>query len=565
MDKIKSKFNTLLIDDYYRKSSRAEDKQALSLDGQEEEAKKAREMYGIPKALNTYKESRSAKYAGKRVLYSEMKMRIVKGEINCIFAWHLNRIARNMTEAGELIDWVSDGKLIVITFYDNQIEVYDEDSDTSVMAQKFGANKQYSHTLSKDVKRGQRTKAKLKGLPQGLATIGYKNSKQGEKGERWWYVDEERLWKIKKLFELFLTGRYSIGKLHKYATEELKLTTPSHKTLGGKLVTREYLGKILHNPIFAGFFFVQGERYTLDKNLPRIITVSEHNKIKLILTSRCNPKVQKHEAVFSGFIKSDTGDFIGQDIKRQLWCDCRHKFAYRDKKNCPKCNRKIDELDNPEYFIQNYYYNNRKKKAGLEYKSITEERITNEIIEYVEENLKLPFSLLEWTKKHIYELKDQEVSDSLNIEKDKGLRKTDYENKKKNATKLFIEGKINEEERKQFLLDVENEYTDLNENNTPKINWVEKLEEIIDVTVSIKNVLTNGDFEAKRVLLTRLGSHWTWDDKNLLIYNAKSVNTFSDGIKTVKPILSKFGNRKALVEQELSDENSELCITLRAM
>jgi hypothetical protein len=55
-----------------------------------------------------------------------------------------------------------------------------------------------------------------------------------------------------------------------------------------------------------------------------------------------------------------------------------------------------------------------------------------------------------------------------------------------------------------------------------------------------------------------------WNDEKLLIYNRKSVEILISDIKSLKPVISKFGNEKALVEQGLSDENSTLCITLRA-
>lgn len=560
MEKLKNKLGTLKFADYIRKSSRDGEKQVLSIEGQIDDCNNFRNTNKLPKAIKVYSESRSAKYANKRTGFSEMLDLIQNGTLNAILCWHLNRIARNMTEGGILIDLLSEGKLVIIT---TNGDVYDETSDMGVVAQLFGASKQYSVALSRDVKRGQRDKARNKGLPQGLATIGYLNSKQGEKGERWWYVDEERYWKVKKLLEYFLTGRYSIGKLHKIAVNDLKLTTPKHKRLGGKLVTREYLGKLLHNPVICGHFFVQGERYELDKKLPKMIKESEYNKIQQILSNRCNPKAQKHDAVYAGFLKAEDGKLIGQDIKCQLWCDCRHKFAFRDKKHCPKCNKKIDDLENPEYFIQSYYYNNRKKKAKLEYKSITEEAVTKEIVKYADINLQLPVQLLEWSKKYIHELKDLEVNKNLNIENDNLKRKEFYEKKKKNATKLFIEGEIDADEKKIFLADLEIEFADLKITTTNKVDWVEKLEEILDLTSTFKDIIANGNLEAKRNVLTRLGSNWVWNDKELIINNTNTINTLISGIKKIKPIILEFGNEKALVEQGLSDENSTLCIALR--
>jgi hypothetical protein len=80
----------------------------------------------------------------------------------------------------------------------------------------------------------------------------------------------------------------------------------------------------------------------------------------------------------------------------------------------------------------------------------------------------------------------------------------------------------------------------------------------------LEGIFQNGTFEAKRKILTTLGSDLVWNDEKLLIYNRKSVEILISDIKSLKPVISKFGNEKALVEQGLSDENSTLCITLRA-
>lgn len=565
MEKLKNK--DLKIADYMRKSSRDGERQVLSLDGQTDAIQKARNTYKLPERICSYKESKSAKTAGKRPLYSEMLENIVCGKVNCILAWHLNRIARNMTEGGLLIDLISERKLTIITVCDGNIEIWDDSSDMSVIAQKFGASTEYSLSLSKDVKRGQRDKARKMGLPSGLATIGYKNSKQGEKGERWWFVDEERSWKVKKLFEMFLTGRYSIGQITEYAREELKLTTPSHKKLGGKLVTREYVGKMLHNPVFAGFFFVQGERYELDSNLPRVITEKEFNKIQQMLAYRNKnynfSKAQKHQMTYSGFIFSEREYMLSQDAKYQIWCDCGHKFAYRQKTKCPKCDKKIDNFTNPRYFIQSYYYDNRKKKAKLAYKSVSEEIVEKEIIKYAEENFVFPTPLLDWAKKYVHEIADKEIKEGLLKSTDKEKRQIQYDDKKKKVMKLFIEDKISEEDRNTYLSDLENEYSDLKETSIPKVDWLAKLNEITDLTTSFKEIIQKGDIKAKREVLSALGSHIVWDSKNLFIYNKKSVETVFKGLKMIKGYFEGFGNEKTLMDKGFSRQNEEFCISLR--
>lgn len=123
---------------------------------------------------------------------------------------------------------------------------------------------------------------------------------------------------------------------------------------------------------------------------------------------------------------------------------------------------------------------------------------------------------------------------------------------------------ITDEEYKSDLAKLETSYTDLQQ-VTKTIDWTKELTDILDLTSCVKEVLESGSFDAKRNILTRLGANLTWNDKNLFIDNKKSVNALINGIKTIKPILSEFGNEKALVGQGLSDENTQLCITLRKL
>jgi len=552
------KLKDIRLAQYMRKSSTGDDRQALSLTSQDEECVKARKKYGLPVPKFVYKESRSAKVAGLRPEFLTMLNKIEKGEINTILCWHLNRLARNMREGGVLIDLLSEGRLVIITPSD----IFDENSDMSIVSFHFGAAKAYSKNLSKDVKRGQRTKASTQGYGTGNAPIGFLNSKEGDKGSRWWNVDEERFWKVKELFDLFLTQRYSVGKLHKHAADVLHLTTPPKKKLGGQNITLANTYRMLKNPIYAGFFFVQGTRYELNKDLPRAITEEQHKLLLEMISNNKRPKVQKHDAVFSGFILSDKNDFIGQDVKFQLVCDCKHKFAYRDKTHCPNCEKRITLIENPKYTTQFYYYNNRKKKAKLKYKSISEAVITKELINEVVNKIELPAPLLEWSKQYILELKDKEVTDGLKVNSDRAARQAEYERKKMRTREMFRDEKITEEEYDYDMAKLDTDYKDLTQVQK-RVDWADKMNELIDLSLCIRETLTEGTFESKRSILSKLGSNFIWDDEKLTIINRKSVNALISGSKGINSDTDMFGKEKTLAVQEFNPDMEQIHITLR--
>src|SRR5665213_107656 len=61
--------------------------------------------------VKTWKESSSAKTPGVRPFYDEMIKMVEEGKINAIICWHINRLARNMKEAGEIAQLLIDGKI----------------------------------------------------------------------------------------------------------------------------------------------------------------------------------------------------------------------------------------------------------------------------------------------------------------------------------------------------------------------------------------------------------------------------------------------------------------------
>src|SRR3989339_908667 len=320
-------FTTLKVANYNRKSSEAEDRQVLSIGSQIEEARRIAEFYKLPPFTEVFQEAKSAKKEFERQEFSRMMQMIHSGEVNAIACWKLDRLARNMTEGGQLIDLLSSGVLKAVITHD---KVYYPHDNVIVMAIEFSQGKQFVKDLSVNVKRGQTKKARM-GVPHGVASLGFLNDKTEEKGNRRWIVDDLRLKAIKTLFEMFLTGTYSAGKLHRYAIKELKLTTVKRKRIGGAPITLSRIYEILKDPTYAGFFTYGGERYELDSSLPRLITEGEHEKVRALLSKKNIPKSQRHETTFAGFVQSDEGAFMGQDVKCQVICDCKNKFAYLDR------------------------------------------------------------------------------------------------------------------------------------------------------------------------------------------------------------------------------------------
>ncbi len=537
---------------YCRKSSEGEDKQIQSLETQLRELGEHAQRNNL-KIVKVISESKSAFKVG-RDGFNEMMNLIKSGQANAVLVIRANRISRNPIDAGYVISLMDEKKLLYIRTPHSTCYTASS-SDKMMLAFELIVSKKDSDDKGDMVKEGLKSKA-LKGIPNGVATLGFLNDKTEEKGNRNWKVDEQRLWKIQKLFELFLTGTYSAGKLYLYAIRELKLNTVERKRSGGALIVISRIYDILKDPVYAGFFFQGGERYKLDTKLPRIITESQRDKVLQILSKRNIPKVQNHQATYSGFIQSDKNDFMGQDVKFQLICDCKNKFSYRNKECCPECDKKIDNLENPKYLIKSYYYNVRKKKSKISYKSIEESLITSKLKNYMDENLTFSNSLLDWSRKHIHELKDKEVSENILRKQDKERRKVEFEQKKRRMREMLRDQKVTDLEYKTDLEALISQYEDTNE-KTEDVDWYSEMMEITDLIEEDKKVIENGTLEAKRSLLSRLGSNLVWNDEKLNIYSRKSINTLVEGIKGIKSQFPKFEPKNYVVDKSSNEKTDE--------
>ena len=523
-------FTKLKVGNYNRKSTEDEDRQMLSIQSQTDEAGRIAEFYKLQPFVAVFRESKSAKTEGVRPEFSKMMAMIKRGEIDAIVCWKADRLARNMSEGGEIIDLISSGVIKAIITHDKVFYPWD---NVIVLAIEFGQGKQFVKDLSVNVIRGQTKKAEM-GVPHGLATLGFINDKTEEKGNRKWLVDEIRLPVIKQMLDMFLTGNYSGTQIYDWTRNVAKLTTPKHKKCGGNLITYSRVYEILKDPIYAGFFYQQEKKYELSKELPCLISEDDHKKILRMLSSRTLPKTQTHETPYSGFIKSPYGEFVGADVHFQVICQCKYKFAYRNKKNCPKCGIAIDKIKNPTYLGYTNYYNVSKKKKLESVKGINEDKVTKYLTSYFENNLQMSKPLALWCKRHIQEIKDKEIENDLVSSSGNVQRIKQLEERKKRYRQMLADGHIQNSEYESDIKAINEELSALNNPKHKNRDWHKVAEGMIDLTTELVETIKNGLTKDKRAMFTRLGSNLIWNEEILNIINTKPMQELINGLNEAK-------------------------------
>src|SRR5579864_3279229 len=108
---------------YCRKSTETEDRQALSLESQENEMLKIATSEGL-EIVATLKESQSAKEPG-RPIFNKMLRMIVDDEADAILCWKIDRLTRNPVDGGQIQWLLQKGSVKVIRTFERTYQPSD--------------------------------------------------------------------------------------------------------------------------------------------------------------------------------------------------------------------------------------------------------------------------------------------------------------------------------------------------------------------------------------------------------------------------------------------------------
>ena len=548
---------------YRRKSSEAEDRQIASLDDQKTELLLMETKLGfVADQFETdIEEARSAKAPGRKG-FDELIEKIRRGMVNAISVWHPNRLSRNATDIGTLIQLMDDGKLIAVVTPGQTFQNLPMDK---FMLQFLCLQaKLENDNKSVDVRRGLRSKV-LKGYPTGPAKLGYTNDKAGDKGQRVIFQDSERFLLVKSLWERFLSGRYSVRQIWKIAVSDMGLTTIPKKRQGGRPVSLSHMYRLLADPFYAGFFFYEGERYEVNSSVPRMVSESDYWKAQEMLGKKGLPKPQKHPAAYNLYMKcGHCGGATTPNFGFQLICpDCRFKFSYRNRDNCPKCGIKIAAMENPTYLQYIHYSCNRRKKPDCPGGSMEQGDVDDFLTDYTTNKLGISKELSQWCIKYLVELNDKEVDERTSIHK---LREKEYVQARKDADNLLkmrLREEIGMDEYKSLKAEYEAKIAAskkaLDETDDRATQWMQKAEKTFNLAYEIIDIFENGSLEQKKDALGELGSNLKLMGKIITVFNDTPFEMLLNGLSEAKEIEPRF---KPKTIKDLSDEN-EVFVSVR--
>lgn len=275
---------------YARKSTEAEEKQALSIDSQVKEMLQIAERDGL-EIVDIRREAHSAKESGQRAVFQEIVSDIQGGRYNGIIVWHPDRLSRNAGDLGSLVDLMDKKLLIEIRTYGQKFT--NSPSDKFLLMILCSQAKLENDNKSVNVKRGLRTRCEM-GLWPAPAPTGYLNEKRLDR-KGYVMIDPQRAPVIKKMFEKVANENWSGRKIYHWLKFEMNFRSAT----SNKPLTLSNIYRLLQTPFFYGSFEYpakSGNWYT-GKHEP-IITRELFEKVQERLT-RSEIVHEKKEFAFS--------------------------------------------------------------------------------------------------------------------------------------------------------------------------------------------------------------------------------------------------------------------------
>ena len=439
---------------YCRKSTDCVDKQEQSLETQERICLETAKRFNF-NVVDTILEAKSAKDAGNRPKFDNLISRIKNKEASIIVTWDIDRLARNLTEAG-LLQQLFDTKFIsrIITEHD----IYQSDRDFMNIGHEFVDASNYSRKLRSKVKDGTDTKLKRGEIP-GSSKIGYCIVDKKMK------PDPEREYFVKLAFEM-----YSEGKHLREITKTLY--EMGFRTKEGYKVYLNTINAMLKRIDYTGTFEYNKQLY--QGSYEPLISMELFDKVQKLIVKNNIPKSQKHYFLYRGYIKC--GD-----------CGCMHTATTKKGKYV-------------------YYYCTNSKRICKQHQKYIEEQDMHDLYSNKLSELPIDTEILNqsyelYAKNYLQQYK--EVENQKNLVK---KQLVSVETSINRLVDIYIRGEIQQEvysqKYKQLILEKETLQNTLSKLETRKPEeTLELIKKFKDYCCTLQNTYSQGNNEVKEEIL----------------------------------------------------------------
>lgn len=502
---------------YMRKSTEEAERQVLSLSSQEDQIKA---RFSDLKIVAWYKESKSAFEPDKRTKFKEILELVDAGKIDGIIAWHPDRLSRNEVDASAITWRIRQMKIKDLKFASGFN--FDQTPESMMMLQMTMSQSQYySAKLSKDVKRGNEKKRQMGGLT-GRAPEGYLNQRTSTvgRGEATVVKDPERFDLVRKAFDLFLTGEYSLQTIHRIMTTEWGYKTLKRNKSGGASMSKANIYKIFRNVRYAGLVpdpYDTGRYYPA--SFPAMITEDEYDRVQALLGRSGSPRLRSNK-----------------------------QFALRGFIRCGKCGcnitaeRKQKQLKNGTQASYDYYHCTGKRGCAQRSIYVRENDLWSQL-ENLLDSYELVPEMYDWAMKAFRDFAEQEVEERNTVQHTQQRSINSIQSQLDKLLDMATRGLIDDEQYRIKGTSLKDDLERLQEaqadTNHRVKNWYEVACETFEKLTYAGEKFKAGDVGNKKDILLAIGQNPIMTDGKLEITPNEWLIPVAKSAKGIREALAK--------------------------
>ncbi len=506
---------------YARKSSTGEDRQVLSIESQLDEMKDLAQKLGI-RNYQVFTDSQTAHKPYLRPEFMKMIAAIDSGEIQGVLCWKADRLARNPLEGGNITYLLQNSKLKVIqTPYSRYLPT----DNTLPLTIELGMANQYSLDLSKNVKRGNKTKVANGGYT-GVAPHGYLNDLINHTI----LPDPDRFDLVRKMWDLYLKGTYSLNQICKIANEEWGFLTYRRKQTGGAKLCISSLYTIFTNRFYYGWI-QSGENANYGIHKP-MITIAEFEKVQELLRRQGRKGETSYEFSFTGCIKcGECSASITAEEKVKYACPgCRKQNSAKNPHRCGRCGYSIAKEDVAHGHWYKYY-RCTKKKGACSQKCFTADALEGQFVDTLSK-IEIDPDFERWALQW-YKFLNQNSFDEKQGQNE--LFYSNYQKAEEKIKRLVDMRADGEIDKDRFIASKAEAETDLahwksklSEAEKTRNQSLAEIEEALGFIQGIQKRFREGSVRDKKYIFMKVGSNFLLKDRILTLDTQKAYLAFRE-------------------------------------
>ncbi len=477
---------------YARVSSREQEETGYSLPSQEKLLKE----YSVRKSLEiskVFSVAESASGSKQRKVFAEMMEYMQKHKINNLLCEKVDRLTRNLKEAVVANDWLGENEERNIHFIKQNLVLhkFSKSDEKFRWDMEIVLAKKYISNLSEEVRKGQKEKLAQGWLPT-KPPLGYKTI--GDKGHKIHVPDESLAPFIRRAFEYYASGNYSMKRLSE------KMCDEGFRTRLGNKPSKSVIESMLGDPFYYGAMRWNDVVYSNGKHQP-LTTKAIFDKVQVIRTNKKAPKFQTRQFIFRKLIVCGEckGTITAEIHKGIVYYHCSHYRGCTQKKYTTE-----GKVEEQILGVFKFFENITEREAELIGSKIKENHVQD--VQYKENAIKGYNERYNALQKRLGHLYNDRLDEKI--------------------TPAFWEKKNSEIINEQA--DIHNELTKL---KSGEAKYFESFINILDLARRSAEIYSKRSPEEKRLLLSHIFSNLVLKDQKVAYTLTKTVERIAQRVQ----------------------------------